>query len=80
MIMKFKNGLCMTGICKSTVIHEQHVWKKYDIFSFCVWNRQKAADTSLTFRATRSGWWMNDEAFTIPNSKSFVGIFSDYDY
>ena len=31
--------------------------------------------TSLAFRATRSGWWMNSETFTIFNPSSFVGIF-----
>ena len=50
---------------------------KYDIFHDVKY-RQSAADTSLAFRAIRSGWWMNGEAFTIFNLKSFVGIFSDY--
>ena len=34
--------------------------------------------TSLTFRVTQSGWWMNTGAFNILNPRSFVGIFSDY--
>ena len=36
----------------------------------CVWHRQSAADTSLAFRATRSG-----KAFTILNPRSFVRDF-----
>ena len=36
---------------------------------------QSVADTSLTFRATRSGWWMNGEAFTILNPRLFCRIF-----
>ena len=44
----------------------------------CVWYRQSAVDTSLAFRATRSGWWMNSEALTILNTRPFVGTFSDY--
>ena len=41
-------------------------------FFTCVRYRQLAADTSLAFRATRSGWWVNGRA------GSFVGICSDY--
>ena len=52
--------------------------EKLRYFFTCVWYRQSAADTSLAFRATRSGWWMNSKAFTILNTKTFVGIFSDY--
>ena len=44
----------------------------------CVWYCQSAADTSLAFRATRSGWWMNSKAFTILNPRFFVGMCSDY--
>ena len=36
----------------------------------CVWHRQSAADTSLAFRATRSG-----KAFTILNPRSFFRDF-----
>ena len=43
-------------------------------FFTCVWYRQSAADTSLAFCTTRSGWWMNGEAFAILNLRSFVGI------
>ena len=32
------------------------------------WYSQSAADTSLAFGATRSGWWMNGKAFTILNT------------
>ena len=42
------------------------------------WYRKSAADTSLAFRATQSGWWMNSEACTILNPRSFAAIFSDY--
>ena len=52
--------------------------EKYDIFFMYVWFRQSAADTSLTFRATRSGWWMNGKAFTILNPRSFNGIIARY--
>ena len=41
----------------------------------CVWHRQSASDTSLAFRATRSGYWMNGKAFTILNPRSFVRDF-----
>ena len=44
----------------------------------CLWYSQSAVDTSLAFRATRSGWWMNDEALTILNPWLFVRIFLDY--
>ena len=40
-----------------------------------VWYRQSAADTSLAFRATRFRWWMNGEAFTILNPRSFLTEF-----
>ena len=49
----------------------------HSIFS-PVWCRQSADDTPLAFRATRSGWWMNDKAFTILNPRSFVVIFFNY--
>ena len=40
--------------------------KNKTIFFFSrVWYRQSAADTSLAFRATQSGCWMNSKAFTI---------------
>ena len=32
------------------------------------WYSQSAADTSLAFSATRSGWWINGNAFTILNT------------
>ena len=32
------------------------------------WYSQSAADMSLAFSATRSGWWMNGKAFTILNT------------
>ena len=41
--------------------------KKYHIFHVC-WYSQSAAETSLAFGATRSGWWMNGKAFTILNT------------
>ena len=50
--------------------------KKTHFFT-CVWYRQSAADTSLAFRAIRSGWWMNGKTFTILDPRSFVRIFSD---
>ena len=48
--------------------------EKIRYFFTCVWYRQSAARTSLAFRATRSGWWMNGKAFTVINSRSFVGL------
>ena len=43
---------------------KQHTWKNIVFFHVC-WYSQSAADTSLAFGATRSGWWMNGKAFTI---------------
>ena len=51
--------------------------EKIRYFFTCVWYRQSAADTSLAFRAIRSGWWMNGKTFTILDPRSFVRIFSD---
>ena len=39
------------------------------------WYSQSAADTSLAFGASRSGWWMNGKAFTILNT-SFLSELS----
>ena len=80
--------------CRDSIGGDHIVWKlilsyelqcftrifhvKNTIFFTCVWYRQSAADTSLAFRATRSGWWMNGEALTILNPWLFVRIFSDY--
>ena len=50
--------------------------RKIKYFYMCVWYRQSAADRSLAFRATWSGWWMNSKAFTTLNPWMFVGIFS----
>ena len=49
--------------------------EKIRYFFTCVWYRQSVADMSLPFGATRSGWWMNGKAFTIHNTRWFVGIF-----
>ena len=38
------------------------------------WYSQSAADTSLAFSATRSGWWMNNKAFTILNISTFLEL------
>ena len=42
------------------------------------WYSKPAADTSPAFGATRSGWWMNGKAFTIPNTRvvcrNFLGL------
>ena len=38
------------------------------VFFHMYWYSQLAADTSLAFSATRSGWWMNGKAFTILNT------------
>ena len=46
---------------------QQHTWKNIVFFHVC-WYSQSAADTSLAFGATRSGWWMNGKAFTILNT------------
>ena len=46
---------------KALTAHE----KQNDIFFSRVWYRQSAADTSLAFRATQSGCWMNGKTFTI---------------
>ena len=43
------------------------MWKNIVFFHVC-WYSQSAADTSLTFNATRSGWWMNGKASTILNT------------
>ena len=48
--------------------------KKRILFT-CVWYRRSATDTSVPFRTTSSGWWINGKAFTIPNPRSFVKIF-----
>ena len=56
--------------CNNT--HEK-IW-----FFLRVWYRQSAADTSIVFCTTWSGWWMNGKAFIILNPWSFVRIFSDY--
>ena len=44
-----------------------HKLRCYTGISVC-WYSQSAADTSLAFGATRSGWWMNTKAFTILNA------------
>ena len=48
------------GLGKAVTTHVKNT-----IFFTCVWYRQPAADTSLAFRATQSGWWMNNKAFAI---------------
>ena len=50
--------------------------KKYRIFFTCLISPISCWHV-FTFRATRSGWWMNGKAFTILNTRSFVKIFSD---
>ena len=45
--------------------------EKISYFFTFVWYRESAADTSLVFRATRSGWWKNGEAFTILQTVTF---------
>ena len=52
--------------------------KKYCIFFTCAWYHKSAAEKSLTFCATPSGWWMYSKAFTIHKPRLFVGVFSDY--
>ena len=51
--------------------------KNFVFFHVC-WYSQPAADTSPAFGATRSGWWMNGKAFTIPNTRvvcrNFLGL------
>ena len=49
--------------------------EKISYFFTSIWYRQSAADTSLAFRAIRSDWGMNGEAFTILNPRSFVENF-----
>ena len=49
--------------------------EKKSYFFTCVWYRQSAADTSLTFRATRSGWLVSGNPFAILSPRSFAGIF-----
>ena len=46
---------------------QQHTWKNI-VFFHVRWYSQSAADTSLAFGATRSGWWMNGKVFTILNT------------
>ena len=53
--------------CNNT--HEK-IW-----FFLRVWYRQSAADTSIVFCTTWSGWWMNGKAFIILNPWSYVRIF-----
>ena len=48
--------------------------KKYCIFSRVCCNKS-AANSSLAFRATWSDWWMNSKAFTILNTRWFVGFY-----
>ena len=38
--------------------YEKYYKKRLQGIITCVWYHQSAADTSLAFRATRSGWWM----------------------
>ena len=54
--------------------------EKISYFFTCVWYRQSAADTSLAFGATRSGWWMNGKTFMILSTSQFVGTFSLVSY
>ena len=56
---------------------KQHTWKN-KIFFTCIRYPQSADDTSLAFRATRSGWWTKRKAITILNPRLFVGLCSDY--
>ena len=42
--------------------------EKISYFFHVCWYSQSAAYTSLAFGATRSGWWMNGQAFTILNT------------
>ena len=74
--IKFSNGdepvlsyklQCYTRIPALRKAVTTHV-KKIRYFFTCVWYRQSAADTSLAFRTTRSGWWINGKAFTILNT------------
>ena len=48
-----------------------HVKKNIVFFHVC-WYSRSAAYTSLTFGATRSGWWMNGKAFTIFNTSCLL--------
>ena len=59
---------CYTGI-SSPEKSRNNTREKIRYFFTCVWYRQSAADTSLAFRTTRSGWWMNGKAFTILNPR-----------
>ena len=43
--------------------------EKNIVFSHVCRYSQSAADTSLAFGVTRSGWWMNGKAFTILNTR-----------
>ena len=58
---------------KAITTHE-----KISYFFMYAWYHQSAANMSLAFCTTWSGWWMNGEAFTVLNPRLFVGIFSDY--
>ena len=59
---------CYTGISNPEK-SRNNTREKIRYFFTCVWYRQSAADTSLAFRTTRSGWWMNGKAFTILNPR-----------
>ena len=57
---------CYTGISRPKK-NRNNTREKFVFFHVC-WYSQSAADTSLSFGTTRSGWWMNGKAFTIPNT------------
>ena len=60
-----KKKFWRTDFCMIVVFYHNNTREKMRHFYTCVWYRQSAADTSLAFRAIRSGWWMNGKAFTI---------------
>ena len=44
-------------------------------FFTCVWYRQSAADTALTFHTTWLGWWVHGKAFLTLKFKVICGNF-----
>ena len=44
-----------------------HLREYFLVFFHVYWYSKSAADTSLAFGTTRSGWWMNGKALTILN-------------
>ena len=64
---------CYTGISGSEKSHNNTHEKNIIFFHVC-WYSQSAADMSLAFGTTQSGWWMNGKAFMILNKSSLLEL------